>query len=277
MVLGDEDQDVFDALEAALMAELAPEDALQAVLARRIVFATWRLERVERMEAEMFAQNMADTASFGLGMIRDCNRGRAFDTLLRYRGTTLAEFWRSLRTLKELQTEAAAHAAQDAAQHAQGAQPNEPEIRTSAGASGAKADPSVPSPAPGPVGCDAARKGLGPVGGQVGARLAPSPAVGFQAREASGPDPATPSPEAATAPGTAADAAPAARTGDLVAASSEVPSGPKARTNPGESSVVMDRIQPLIGQPSRPACRAVAGINSHGPMDLPNTTLGDHG
>ncbi len=55
------------------MAELAPESALQAVLVRRIVAASWRLERAERIEAELLAQNMRDTASFGLGMIRDCN------------------------------------------------------------------------------------------------------------------------------------------------------------------------------------------------------------
>jgi hypothetical protein len=78
------------------------------VLARRIVAATWRLERAERIEAELFAQNISGTTSFGLAMIRDCNGARAFDTLLRYRGGTLAELWRALRTLKALQAEAAA-------------------------------------------------------------------------------------------------------------------------------------------------------------------------
>jgi hypothetical protein len=108
VVLGDEDLAAFDALEAALTAELAPQGALQAVLVRRIVAATWRLERAERMEAELFAQNTSGTTSFGLAMIRDCNGARAFDTLLRYRGGTLAELWRALRTLKALQAEQAA-------------------------------------------------------------------------------------------------------------------------------------------------------------------------
>ncbi len=114
MVLGDEDLAAFDALEAALMAELAPQGALQAVLVRRIVAATWRLERAERIEAEVFAQNIHGTTSFGLAMIRDSNGPRAFDTLLRYRGSTLAEFSRALRTLKALQAAAEA-AAQEAA------------------------------------------------------------------------------------------------------------------------------------------------------------------
>jgi hypothetical protein len=45
--------------------------------------------------------------SLGLALIRDCNGARSFDTLLRYRGGTLAELWRALRTLKALQAEQA--------------------------------------------------------------------------------------------------------------------------------------------------------------------------
>jgi hypothetical protein len=153
VVLGDEDLAAFDALEAALMAELAPQGALQAVLARRIVAATWRLERAERMEAELFARNIWGTTSFGLALIRDCNGARAFDTLLRYRGTTLAELWRALRTLKALQAEATAArdqdtAAQDAPEHAPLRQPNEPETRAIAGDSRTDAASIPAAPAP---------------------------------------------------------------------------------------------------------------------------------
>jgi hypothetical protein len=42
----------------------------------------------------------------GLALIRDGNATRSFDTLLRYRGTAMAEFIRSRRTLKALQAEA---------------------------------------------------------------------------------------------------------------------------------------------------------------------------
>jgi hypothetical protein len=63
------------------------------------------LARAERLEAELFAQNMLDGGGLGLALIRDCNNARAFDTLLRYRGGTLAELWRALRTLKALQAE----------------------------------------------------------------------------------------------------------------------------------------------------------------------------
>jgi hypothetical protein len=80
------------------------------VLARRVVAAAWRLERVERIEGDLFTWNQLGGAgrNLGLALIRDCNGARAFDTLLRYRGGTLAELWRALRTLKALQAERAA-------------------------------------------------------------------------------------------------------------------------------------------------------------------------
>jgi hypothetical protein len=43
-------------------------------------------------------------------MIRDGNGTRSFETLLRYRGAAMAEFWRALKTLKALQAEQAAEA-----------------------------------------------------------------------------------------------------------------------------------------------------------------------
>jgi hypothetical protein len=103
LVLPEEDAAAFAALEAALLAELAPEGALQAVLARRIVAAAWRLERAERLEAELFEKHGAPVLGYhglGIALIRDGKGPRAFDTLLRYRGGTLAEFWRALRTLQ---------------------------------------------------------------------------------------------------------------------------------------------------------------------------------
>jgi hypothetical protein len=107
IVLPSEDAAAFEALEAALLEELAPEGALQCVLAQRIVSAAWRLERAERLEAELFERHHFPGGDLGLALIRDGNGPRSFDTLLRYRGGTLAELWRALRTLKALQAEAA--------------------------------------------------------------------------------------------------------------------------------------------------------------------------
>ena len=56
VVLPDEDAVEFQTLEAALLDELAPEGALQVVLARRVAVAAWRLERADRMEVELFEE-----------------------------------------------------------------------------------------------------------------------------------------------------------------------------------------------------------------------------
>jgi hypothetical protein len=69
------------------------------------VSAVWRLSRAERLEADLFAENHLAGWSLGHALIRDGNGARSFDTLLRYRGGTLAELWRALRTLKALQAE----------------------------------------------------------------------------------------------------------------------------------------------------------------------------
>jgi hypothetical protein len=108
VVLPGESAAAFAALEAALMEELAPDGALQSMLAQRVVAAIWRLERAERFEAGLFGHHLRGDRNLGLALIRDGNGPRAFDTLLRYRGGTLAELWRALRTLKALQAERAA-------------------------------------------------------------------------------------------------------------------------------------------------------------------------
>ena len=108
VVLPDEDAAEFAALEATMMAELAPVGALQAVLARQVAVAAWRLARADRLEAELFAERRWDGAGVGVALIRDGNGTRSFETIMRYRGAAMAEFWRALRTLKALQAEQAA-------------------------------------------------------------------------------------------------------------------------------------------------------------------------
>ena len=108
VVLPDEDAVEFQTLEAALLDELAPEGALQVVLARRVAVAAWRLARADRMEVELFEERRWEDAGVGMALIRDGNGTRSFETLLRYRGAAMAEFWRALKTLKALQAEPAA-------------------------------------------------------------------------------------------------------------------------------------------------------------------------
>src|SRR5919108_3828327 len=135
VVVDGESPEAFAAFEAALVADLAPEGALQALLAGRIARAAWRLERAERIEAEIFAREMKglfDDGDLGLALIRDGNRARAFDVLLRYRGAAQAELFRTLRTLKALQAETPPAREQPAAPSEL---PIEPNARTNPGES----------------------------------------------------------------------------------------------------------------------------------------------
>jgi hypothetical protein len=108
VVVPDEDAAEFEALQAAVIAELAPVGALQAVLPQRVVSAAWRLMRADRMEAEVLAFRSGRDRDLGLALTRDGNGTKAMPTLMRYRGTALAEFMRCLRTLQALQAEARA-------------------------------------------------------------------------------------------------------------------------------------------------------------------------
>ncbi len=112
LVLPEEDPGEFVNLEAALVEELAPVGVLQTVLARRVAVAAWRLARADRIEAELFEERRIADGGLGLALIRDGNGTRSFETLLRYRGAAMAEFWRALKTLKALQAEQAALAEQ---------------------------------------------------------------------------------------------------------------------------------------------------------------------
>ena len=141
IVLPDVDGAEFAALEAALIEELAPLGALQAVLARRVAVAAWRLARAGRIEAELFEQRRggqrrrararADPRRQRRALVRD-----AAALSRRGDGRVLA---RPAGTLKALQAEQAggADAAVDggapgpfrgaAAARPARAQPNEPE------------------------------------------------------------------------------------------------------------------------------------------------------
>ena len=78
------------------------------MLARRVAVAAWRLARADRLEVELFAERRWHNAGLRPRLIRDGNGTSTFETLLRYRGAAMAEFWRALRTLKALQAEQAA-------------------------------------------------------------------------------------------------------------------------------------------------------------------------
>jgi hypothetical protein len=129
VVLPEEDADEFAGLQAAMIEELAPVGMLQAVLARRVAVAAWRLARADRIEAELFQERHLPGGGLGLALIRDGNGTKSFETLLRYRGAAMAEFWRALRTLKALQAGQPIEARPAARAHPLKARPKAPAPR----------------------------------------------------------------------------------------------------------------------------------------------------
>jgi hypothetical protein len=114
VLLADEDAAEYRAFQAAAQAELAPSGALESELAARIVTTAWRARRADRLEAALLGRFLvADPrhagppqAAFGLELIRDCNGPRALETLVRYRGSVLAELFRALAAFRRLQADA---------------------------------------------------------------------------------------------------------------------------------------------------------------------------
>jgi hypothetical protein len=118
-LLESEDPADLEKFAAAIEADMAPNGALQSILAARIASAAWRMTRADRIEAEILdergSRSHGNQLCPGLALVRDGNGPRAFQTLLRYRGALLAELLRLLRALKALQAEAAkVSAARDA-------------------------------------------------------------------------------------------------------------------------------------------------------------------
>jgi hypothetical protein len=114
VLLEDEDASEYRAFQAAARAELAPTGALQSELAARIVTTAWRARRADRLEAALLGRYLGADArqagdpqeALGIGLVRDGNGPRALETLVRYRGSVLAELFRTLAALKLLQADA---------------------------------------------------------------------------------------------------------------------------------------------------------------------------
>jgi len=217
----EEDAAAFEALQAALLAELAPVGAVQTVLAQRVVSAAWRLARADEIEAGVLSEKRHSDGGLGLAAIRDSNGGRALPTLPRYRNAALAEFLRCLRVLEARQAEARALAApagpppRAAAEPARPAptpiaarpmpagreprqEPNEPEARGNPGESGPAA-PRTPGLAPVPA------TGARPTGRTRGGACALAArcrrvAAGRRARRHAAPSMTCPAPKIAARP-----------------------------------------------------------------------------
>ncbi len=106
ILLEGEDKTAFETLDQGLKMDLRPEGPLETLLASRLAIAAWRMDRADRIEAELFSATGAGrTATLGEKITRDRHGPQTIDCLIRYRGTTQAEFWRALAALRGIQNQ----------------------------------------------------------------------------------------------------------------------------------------------------------------------------
>ncbi len=114
ILLPGEDGSALKELDEGLRDELQPVGELESMLVDKIIAAAWRLHRLGRVEAGIFArepyggaapeaQSEADNAALGLAFIRDANGANAFSKLSRYETTIERSLFKALHELQRLQ------------------------------------------------------------------------------------------------------------------------------------------------------------------------------
>ena len=98
LVVRDDEREAFEGFRAGLLAELAPQGAVEAVTFNDLLHAAWNLERFRRLEAERTA-DLADEAA-----------NTFLDRIGRYQARAQRAFYRALKELRILQTNRALRA-----------------------------------------------------------------------------------------------------------------------------------------------------------------------
>ena len=105
-VIPEVDRAAFDQLRAKLHAETKPQGALQQIIFEELVHSAWNLHRVRAMEAELNA-SAPDALLTGDPPLNADGPAAKFDRLARHHTRIERAFFRCLRELKALQTDAA--------------------------------------------------------------------------------------------------------------------------------------------------------------------------
>jgi hypothetical protein len=96
LVVRDDEREDFEAFHASLLAELAPQGALENLTFDELLHAAWNLRRFRRLEAE---------ASLGtLDDLTDSQATGVLDRLARYQARSQRAYYRALQELRTLQT-----------------------------------------------------------------------------------------------------------------------------------------------------------------------------
>lgn len=100
LVISAGDRQEFEELRTKLQAEIKPHGPLQDAIFDELVASAWNLRRIRRMENELTASRSITA------MLEDADLTAKLDRIARYHTRIERTFYRSLRELKALQTEA---------------------------------------------------------------------------------------------------------------------------------------------------------------------------
>jgi hypothetical protein len=110
ILLPGEDEEALRELGEGLRTELQPVGELEDLLVERVIAATWRLRRLGRVEAGIFARDLLgsvgdqDASALGLAFVRDGKGANAFSRLSRYETAIERGFYKALHELERRQT-----------------------------------------------------------------------------------------------------------------------------------------------------------------------------
>ena len=99
LVVRDDEREEFDSFQEALLAELAPQGAIETITFHELIHAAWNLQRFRRVEAELSAGDFAANENTA-----------ALDRLARYQARAQRAYYRALAELRTLQTNRALRA-----------------------------------------------------------------------------------------------------------------------------------------------------------------------
>ena len=97
LIVAEDEREEFDSLQADLLAEVAPETALETLLFEQLLHAAWNLRRVRRLEAQLYDGVTDPLADHALEA--------KVNTLARHQARHERAFHRALRELKALKTQ----------------------------------------------------------------------------------------------------------------------------------------------------------------------------
>lgn len=96
LVVRDDEREEFHELRQSLLAELAPQGAVETITFHELLHAAWNLHRFRRIEAELSAGGPEDFSS--------PEHAAAADRLSRYQARAQRAWYRALQELRTLQT-----------------------------------------------------------------------------------------------------------------------------------------------------------------------------